>query len=122
MVVRLQAYAIGTVITSETVPSSNSVTVASLVNSTSVTLAVHCGFGQDPAGATGAFDVTVNLACPFLGVAKGPLLPARSVSKLWPGATFPAGLVHWTLAIPSAATVIVNVVPPRPATFPVHCT
>jgi hypothetical protein len=45
---------------SETVESSKSVIVASLVNSTSVTVAVHFGFGQEPAGAEGVFDVTVK--------------------------------------------------------------
>jgi ethanolamine utilization microcompartment shell protein EutS len=75
-------YEIGTVIVSETVESSKSVTVASLVNATSVTVAVHIGFGQEPAGAVGVFDVTVKRAEPFLGVAKGPLLPVVVVAKL----------------------------------------
>jgi hypothetical protein len=34
----------------------------------------------------------------------------------------PAGLVQVTLAVPSAETKIVNVVPPRPATLPLHWT
>ena len=34
----------------------------------------------------------------------------------------PAGLVQVTLAVPCAVTVIVNVVPPRPATLPLHWT
>jgi hypothetical protein len=49
------------VITSETVESSKRVTVAS-ANSTSVTVAVHIGFGHEPAGAVGATVVTVNRA------------------------------------------------------------
>jgi hypothetical protein len=80
--------------------------VASDVNSTSVTSAVHFGFGQAPAGAVGSAVVKLNLAWPFLGVGCGPVVPAKSVSKLWPGATFPAGFVHWTDAMPSASTVI----------------
>jgi hypothetical protein len=56
--------------------------VASLVNTTSVTVAVHFGFGQDPGGAVGAFDVTVKDAWPFRGVAKGPLVPVTPVLKL----------------------------------------
>jgi hypothetical protein len=32
----------------------------------------------------------------------------------------PAGLVHSTVAVPGADTRIVKVVPPRPATLPVH--
>jgi hypothetical protein len=75
-------YEMGTVIVSETVESSKSVIVASLVNTTSVTVAVHLGFGHEPAGAVGASDVTVKRAEPFLGVAKGPLLPATPVLKL----------------------------------------
>ena len=67
---------------SETVESSKSVMVASLVNTTSVTVAVHFGFGQDPGGAVGAFDVTVKDAWPFRGVAKGPLVPVTPVLKL----------------------------------------
>jgi hypothetical protein len=92
------------------------------VNATSVTVAVHIGFGHDPAGAVGATDVTVNRAWPFLGVGNGPLLPATVVVKLCPGATLPAGLVQVTLAVPVAVTVIVKVVPPRPATLPLHWT
>jgi hypothetical protein len=75
-------YWIGTVIVSETFESSKSVMVASLVNSTSVTVAVHFGFGHEPAGADGAFDSTVKRAWPFLGVAKGPLVPVTPVLKL----------------------------------------
>ena len=48
----------GTVSESETVESSSRVIVA-VVNCTSVTLAVHFGFGHDPAGAEGAFVITV---------------------------------------------------------------
>jgi hypothetical protein len=72
----------GTVAWSEGLPSSKRLIVASLVNCTSVTSALHFGFGHAPAGAEGAFDVTVYLAEPFLGVMKGPLLPVRSVVKL----------------------------------------
>jgi hypothetical protein len=96
--------------------------IVAVVNATSVTVAVHIGFGHDPGGAVGVFDVTVNRAWPFLGVANGPLVPATVVVKLCPGATLPAGLVQVTLAVPVADTVIVKVVPPRPATLPVHCT
>ena len=67
---------------SDSVESSKRLIVASLVNATSVTVAVHFGFGHDPAGAEGAVDVTVYLAWPFLGVAKGPLLPVTPVLKL----------------------------------------
>jgi hypothetical protein len=106
---------------SETVESSSSVTVA-VVNVTSVTVAVHIGFGHDPGGADGVSDVTVNRAWPFRGVANGPLVPVTVVLKLCPGATLPAGLVQVTLAVPGADTVIVKVVPPRPATLPLHDT
>jgi hypothetical protein len=115
------AYETGTVIVSDTVESSSSVIVA-FVNSTSVTVAVHIEFGHEPAGADGAFDVTVKRAWPFLGVGKGPLLPVVVVVKFWPGATFPPGFVQVTLAVPCAETWIVNVVPPSPATLPVHRT
>jgi hypothetical protein len=106
---------------SEMAESSNSVTVAG-PNATSVTVAVHIGFGHDPGGAVGVFDVTVNRAWPLRGVAKGPLVPATVVEKFCPGATLPAGLVQVTVAVPGADTVIVKVVPPRPATLPVHWT
>ena len=66
---------------SETAPSSVSVIVA-VVNCTSVTVAVHFGFGHEPGGADGVFDTTVNRAWPFLGVAKGPLVPDTVVVKL----------------------------------------
>ena len=52
-------YVTGTVTVSETVESSSSVTVA-VVNATSVTVAVHFGFGHDPGGAVGVFDVTMK--------------------------------------------------------------
>jgi hypothetical protein len=71
----------GTVTVSETVESSKSVTVA-VVNVTSVTVAVHIGFGHEPGGAVGVSEVTVNRAWPFLGVAKGPLVPVTVVVKL----------------------------------------
>jgi hypothetical protein len=61
----------GTVIVSETFESSRRVIVAS-VNATSVTVAVHIGFGHDPGGAEGAFVDTVKRAWPFRGVGKGP--------------------------------------------------
>jgi hypothetical protein len=48
----------GTVSVSETVESSTRVIVA-VVNVTSVTVAVHFGFGHEPAGAVGATLVTV---------------------------------------------------------------
>ena len=66
---------------SETTLSSNSVMVA-VVKLTSVTVAVHFGFGQEPAGATGAVVLTVNEAWPFLGVGCGPPLPVSVVVKL----------------------------------------
>jgi hypothetical protein len=66
---------------SETVESSRSVIVA-VVNVTSVTVAVHFGFGHEPGGAVGAVDVTVNGDWPFLGVGKGPLVPVTVVEKL----------------------------------------
>lgn len=62
-------------------PPSKRLMVA-VVNDTPVTLAVHLGFGHDPAGAVGASEVTVNRAWPFLGVEKGPLLPTTVVVKL----------------------------------------
>jgi hypothetical protein len=73
-------YETGTVIVSETVESSKRVTVAG-PNVTSVTVAVHFGFGHEPGGAVGVFDVTVNRAWPFLGVANGPDVPATVVVK-----------------------------------------
>jgi hypothetical protein len=54
-------YEMCTVITSETVPSSRSVMVASDVNCTSMTSAVHIGLGQEPGGTVGASDSIVNL-------------------------------------------------------------
>jgi hypothetical protein len=66
---------------SETVESSRSVIVA-VVNCTSVTVAVHFGFGHEPAGAVGTSDVTVKRAEPFLGVGCGPPLPVDVVVKL----------------------------------------
>ena len=86
-------------IVSDTTPSSVRVTVAS-PNSTSVTVAVHFGFGHDPAGAVGVTDSTSKRNEPFLGVGSGPLLPVVVVVKLCPGATFPAGFVQVTLAVP----------------------
>jgi hypothetical protein len=76
----VRSYETGTVIVSETVESSESAMVA-VVNATSVTVAVHLGFGHEPGGAEGASDLTVNLAWPFLGVAKGPLVPVTRVEK-----------------------------------------
>jgi hypothetical protein len=93
------------VIVSETAPSSLSVTVAS-PNSTSMTVAVHFGFGHDPAGVVGVTDSTSKRNEPFLGVGRGPLLPLVVVEKLCPGATLPAGFEHSTLAVPGAETVI----------------
>jgi hypothetical protein len=54
---------------SETVESSRSVMVA-VVNCTSVTVAVHIGFGHEPGGAVGAVVVTSNWYWPFLGVGR----------------------------------------------------
>jgi hypothetical protein len=51
-------YETGTVTWSERVESSKRLIVA-VVNATSVTVAVHLGFGHEPAGAEGAVDVTV---------------------------------------------------------------
>ena len=51
-------YETGTVSWSERVESSKRLIVA-VVNATSVTVAVHLGFGHDPAGAEGASVVTV---------------------------------------------------------------
>jgi hypothetical protein len=58
---RRRVYVTGTVIVSETTLSSRRVIVA-VVNATSVTVAVHRGFGHDPAGATGVVVLTVKLA------------------------------------------------------------
>jgi len=66
---------------SETTLSSRSVIVA-VVNSTSVTAAVHFGFGHEPAGALGVAVVTLNDVWPFLGVGCGPPLPVDVVVKL----------------------------------------
>src|SRR6266542_6550421 len=96
--------------------------MVAVVNCTSVTVAVHIGFGHEPGGAVGAVVVTSNWYWPFLGVGTGPVVPVTVVVKVWPGATFPPGLVHSTIAVPGAETLIVNVVSPRPATLPVHCT
>jgi hypothetical protein len=52
----------GTVIVSETVLSSKSVRVAS-VKWTSVTVAVHIGFGHEPGGAVGATVSTEKRNC-----------------------------------------------------------
>jgi hypothetical protein len=50
------SYVTGTVSVSESVESSKRLRVA-VVNATSVTVAVHFGFGHDPAGADAAFSV-----------------------------------------------------------------
>jgi hypothetical protein len=55
------------VIVSETVLSSNNVSVAS-VKWTSVTVAVHIGFGHEPGGAVGETVSTEMRNWPFLGV------------------------------------------------------
>jgi hypothetical protein len=75
------SYVTGTVSVSESVESSKRLRVA-VVNATSVTVAVHFGFGHDPAGAVGAFVVTVYADWPFLGVANGPDDPAAVKEKL----------------------------------------
>jgi hypothetical protein len=117
-----QFYETGMVIWSESTPSSKSESVAS-PNDTSTAVAVHWGFGHvGTFGTAGAKDVRVNPNCPFLGVGCGPLLPDTVRLVFWPGATFPPGFVHSTIAVPVASTVISNVVPPSPATLPVHCT
>jgi hypothetical protein len=74
-------YETGTVSWSERVESSKRLIVA-VVNATSVTVAVHLGFGHDPAGAVGAFVVTVYGLWPFLGVENGPEDPAAVKLKL----------------------------------------
>jgi len=93
--VSLPRYETGTVMVSETTPSSESVRVAS-PNSTSTTVAVHIGFGQESAGVA-----TLNRNWPFLGVGWVPVVPSAVKVKSWPGATLPAGLAHSTLAVPS---------------------
>jgi hypothetical protein len=57
--------------------------MVAVVNATSVTVAVHLGFGHDPAGAVGAVVVTVYGGC---GVGNGPEDPAAVNEKLWPPA------------------------------------
>ena len=52
-------------------PSSSSVSVA-VVKCTSVTVAVHIGFGQEPGGADGATVLTVYGDWPFLEWGRGP--------------------------------------------------
>ena len=74
-------YETGTVTASESVESSNRLIVA-VVNATSVTVAVHLGFGHDPAGAVGASVVTVYGLWPFLGVRNGPEDPVAVNVKL----------------------------------------
>jgi hypothetical protein len=66
---------------SETNESSRRVSVA-VVNVTSVTAAVHIGFGQEPDGAVGAIVVTSNRNWPFFGVGIGPIVPVAVVVKL----------------------------------------
>jgi hypothetical protein len=70
-----------TVSVSERMESSKRLIVA-VVNVTSVTVAVHMGFGHDPAGAVGAVVVTVYGLWPFLGVGNGPEDPAAVKLKL----------------------------------------
>jgi hypothetical protein len=69
--------------------------IVALVKVTSVTVALHFGFGQDPAGAVGAKVVTSKLALPFL-TSMPDWVPVTVVVKVCPGATLPAGLVHVT--------------------------
>ena len=68
-------------IVSETVLSSKSVSVAS-VKWTSVTVAVHIGFGHEPGGAVGATVSTEKRNWPFRGVSWSPVLPAPAKLKL----------------------------------------
>jgi hypothetical protein len=70
----------GTVIVSDTLLSSKSVSVA-VVNVTSTTLAVHISFGHDPAGAVGVADVRF-LNWPLRGVGVGPREAVEVVVKL----------------------------------------
>ena len=77
-----RCYEMGTLIVSEAVPFSNSVSVADPENSTSVTVAVHFGFGHEPAGAAGSAVLRRNLNWPFVFVGMFPVLPEASNEKL----------------------------------------
>src|SRR6266545_1601568 len=116
-------YVTGTVTWSDCVLSSNSVSVA-VVKATSVITGVHWSFGHVGVGGRGAGEsvVIVNSYWPLRGVGSGPVVPDTVTAVSCPGARLPPGLIHTTDAMPGASTVIVNVVPPRPATLPVHVT
>jgi hypothetical protein len=49
---------------------------------TSVTVAVHIGFGHEPGGAVGATVSTEKRNWPFRGVSWSPVLPAPAKLKL----------------------------------------
>jgi hypothetical protein len=68
------------VMVSETTLSSSRVRVTS-PNATSTMLAVHMGFGHEPAGASGSSVPRLNRNEPFLGVASGPVVPVASKSN-----------------------------------------
>jgi hypothetical protein len=78
---RALRYETGTVIVSDTVEFSKSVSVA-VVKCTSVTVPVHIGVGHEPAGAVGAAVETLKRNWPFRGVSWSPVLPAPSKLKL----------------------------------------
>jgi hypothetical protein len=78
-----RCYEMGTLTVSEAVPFSNSVRVADPEKSTSVTVAVHFGFGHEPAGADGSAVLRLrNLNWPFVVVGMSPVLPEASNEKL----------------------------------------
>jgi hypothetical protein len=95
-----------------------------VVELTSTISGVHISFGHVGVGGRGGGGCVVMLKtnCPLRGVGSGPVLPATVTAVSCPGATLPPGFVHSTDATPSASIVISNVVPPRPATLPVHVT
>src|SRR5215208_736466 len=88
-------------------------------NVTSVTLAVHFGFGQEPAGAVGSSVVRIILALPFASGVKVPVAPT-GVENVCPGATLPAGLVHSTVAVAVEVRATSRSVEPSPETLPVQ--
>jgi hypothetical protein len=91
--------------------------IVALVNLTLVTVGVHLAFGQAFWGATGSAVVTVKLALPFL-TSRLVWEPVTLTVLVCPGATFPAGFVQVTVALPVAVSTTSMSWFPSPAMLP----
>ena len=63
----------------------------------------HVGVGGSGSGDSGVME---KKNCPLRGVGSGPVVPATVTAVSCPGATFPPGFWHSTVATPGAAMVI----------------